>query len=455
MTPFRTKAILPRALWALCISIATLWPCPNDATAQSPHQRDFFVMDAARIIEGLDITDRDRQRVILTLLEDYDRDWSTAHGRLVEGQRRALEISTPEYRAALANWTQAFEEKQQAQTLYKEIRGAKIPSERAIEEARLRRAAATKALEQASRAMAATDRMDPATAASADTQMRIDRATLAQHLEDCLELILTEEELQKWPDMRADLDRRRALAKDTIAGEGLHLEDFLKQLSPPLNDAQFAMASPVIKRWRHDVDQRLAARAMAVGDEHLHHDFWNEDTETRRQIVQAIQTRLRTQRAVRDVTYTCLESIAGQLDAGTAQQIRDQYQRTVHRPLFKETLIEHAISALLTAGTTPKETEQLQAILAAHQAWHFAERPLRIEVERSFHGTTVIVNLTQSDRAWAPEAHAAQKAKYQLDEAHAQRILDDWIQVERIVGRTRAKLARGTRRLPKINSSTK
>ena len=436
---------------AIMIAMNTALLCLPEAIARSPHQRDFFVQDAARIIEGLDITDRDRQRVIITLLEDYDRDWTRAHYRFIEGQQLALEISTPEYRAARAALDEARKQSQETRQNYKVTRSSNS-SVSDLEAAREKRQAAQQTLDRASYVLATTERMDPATNTATHTQMRMDRAALAEHIQDCLEVILTKEELQRWPDVQSDLARRRALAGDTLAGEGLHLEDFINQLSPSLDQAQSKAAQPVIDRWKVDIDQRLKTRDFAAGNELLQEMTDEGDPETTRKIVNALQARLQGQRAVRDTTYAAVESIAQALDQVAASRIRHHYQTMVYKALLRETVLEHAVKKLITEKATAAEIADLESLLASHQAWRKAQLSDRIDAYRNYQGVEVIVNRTRSDRNSAPKAHAADKIQRQLQEEQAQRILMDWATLKKIVGRTRAKEARGNRQLPQITS---
>ena len=432
------------ALTAMCVG----------ATSVNPTHRAYLVSDSARIIESLDIEDRTRQRVILQLLEDYDRDWTVAQKTYDSTNTEALHVGTPASRAAKAHLDSARSKKNEAWSTYRATR-LRSPSDSELQKARDAIDEATKALDHARNAFYAAPRRNPDLLARAEGQMQLRRNQLADVLEANLLMILSTEEASHWVDVRADLQRRRLLARGELSGECIHLEDLLARLSPPLTTEQELSVTPLIVQWKHDIDRRLAKRSIAQAGINSFSNTYQASETTNPEFISVLQSRLATQRAVRDTTLLAVDQIAEALHSETSGRLRRHLRSEAFAYLLKPSAVSVAIDTLDGGKDDGSEAEALEALAHSHAQRLSPLYDLWVEATLEYQGLGPILDATANHPQAAAEAHRSEAAWNRAKRHHDEAVLADWTTLQSIVGRSRAAQARGRTPLPKIKTPTK
>lgn len=191
-------------------------------------------------------------------------------------------------------------------------------------------------------------------------EWRRQRAALKRELETNLQSILTEDQLENWPDFERTLRRQKTLPQGRLSGERIDLMLLLRDLD--LDAKTSAALEPVVEEYTLALDRALAARNEAI------EPSWDEIFGAMRagDVDRAVAlardgTTLRI--SVRRVNERYAETIAGVLAETASQELAEEfrsiYKRRAYPRIFRPTRTQRAFNAA-------KEIEHLdEEVLAA------------------------------------------------------------------------------------------
>jgi hypothetical protein len=199
-------------------------------------------------------------------------------------------------------------------------------------------------------------------------EWRRQRDALKTELETNLQSILTEDQMENWPDFERTLRRQKTLPQGRLSGESVDLILLLRDLD--LDAKTSAALEPVVEEYTFALDRALAARNEAL------EPGWDEIFQAMRagDVDRAVAlagdgSKLRI--SVRRVNEQYAETIAGVIaetaSEELAEEFRSDYKRRAYPRIFRPTGTQRAFR-------TAKEIEYLEeevlvAILALEETY--------------------------------------------------------------------------------------